>query len=193
MQGSDCFSALGFSNTGEHIDPFRTAVPFWGQTSQISSSLPPKRDCGSKGVKEDLRQIRKAIFFAIYTNDIWSYSLWSPEIERQGCRGRTTEEAFSERSWPRPRAFEKSSARPLDPLHTVVERKRALKNDRTPVRTQPFQDRSPVWGQITWSLSILRQKWDCSPKRVDALYGTTRYNVRAYQVPGIHQHCIIVK
>ena len=27
---------------------FRTVVPFWGQTIQISSSLYPKRDCGSK-------------------------------------------------------------------------------------------------------------------------------------------------
>ena len=25
----------------------------WVQTTQISSSLPPKRDCGSKGVKSD--------------------------------------------------------------------------------------------------------------------------------------------
>ena len=33
------------------LNLFRTAVPFWGQTSQISSSLPPKRDCGSKGIK----------------------------------------------------------------------------------------------------------------------------------------------
>ena len=33
------------------LNPFRTAVPFWGQTSQISSSFVPKRDCGSKGVK----------------------------------------------------------------------------------------------------------------------------------------------
>ena len=30
------------------VNPFR--VPFWGQISQISSSLSPKRDCGSKGV-----------------------------------------------------------------------------------------------------------------------------------------------
>ena len=30
---------------------FRTAVPFWGRTTQISSSLSPKRDCGPKGVK----------------------------------------------------------------------------------------------------------------------------------------------
>ena len=30
---------------------FGTAVPFWGQNTQIiSSSLSPKRDCGSKGV-----------------------------------------------------------------------------------------------------------------------------------------------
>ena len=33
------------------FNPFRTAVPFWGQSSQISSSFVPKRDCGSKGVK----------------------------------------------------------------------------------------------------------------------------------------------
>ena len=32
------------------LNPFRTAVPFWGQTTQISSSSCPKRDCGSKGV-----------------------------------------------------------------------------------------------------------------------------------------------
>ena len=27
-----------------------TAGPFWGQTTQTSSSLSPERDCGSKGV-----------------------------------------------------------------------------------------------------------------------------------------------
>ena len=31
-------------------NPFRAAVPFWGQTSQIRSSLPQKRDCGPKRV-----------------------------------------------------------------------------------------------------------------------------------------------
>ena len=30
------------------LNPFRTAVPFWGQTRQISSSLSPNRDCGLK-------------------------------------------------------------------------------------------------------------------------------------------------
>ena len=34
-----------------NLNPFRTAVPFWGQTSQIPSSLSPKRDWGSKRVK----------------------------------------------------------------------------------------------------------------------------------------------
>ena len=33
------------------VNPVRTAVPFWGQTSQILSGLSPKRDCGSNGVK----------------------------------------------------------------------------------------------------------------------------------------------
>ena len=33
------------------VSPFRTAVRFWVQTTQISSRLSPKRDCGSKGVK----------------------------------------------------------------------------------------------------------------------------------------------
>ena len=28
----------------ELFNPFRTAVPFWGQTSQILSNLSPKRD-----------------------------------------------------------------------------------------------------------------------------------------------------
>ena len=27
------------------VNPLRTAFPFWGQTSQITTSLPPKRDC----------------------------------------------------------------------------------------------------------------------------------------------------
>ena len=27
------------------LDPFRTAVPFWGQTTQISSGLSPQPDC----------------------------------------------------------------------------------------------------------------------------------------------------
>ena len=34
-----------------HLDPFRTAVPFWGQTRLILSSLSPKRDCGPKRIK----------------------------------------------------------------------------------------------------------------------------------------------
>ena len=32
-----------------------TAVPFWGQSSQIPSSLSPKRDCGTKRVERENR------------------------------------------------------------------------------------------------------------------------------------------
>ena len=49
-----------FENPMTHvvgINPFRTAVPFWGQTTQTSSSLSPKRDCGSKGVKANIRRL----------------------------------------------------------------------------------------------------------------------------------------
>ena len=35
-------------------NPFRTAVPFWGQTTQFSSILSPKRDCGSIGVNNNI-------------------------------------------------------------------------------------------------------------------------------------------
>ena len=36
------------------LNPFRTAVSFWGQSTQISSTLSPHRDCGSKRVKNDV-------------------------------------------------------------------------------------------------------------------------------------------
>ena len=34
----------------ECYNPFRTAAPFWGQPTQISSGLSPKRGCGPKRV-----------------------------------------------------------------------------------------------------------------------------------------------
>ena len=41
------------------FNPFRTAVPFWGQTTLISSNLSPKRDCGSKGPIEKSCGLRR--------------------------------------------------------------------------------------------------------------------------------------
>ena len=35
----------------EGVNPFRTAVPFWGQSTWSLTGLSPKRGCGSKGVK----------------------------------------------------------------------------------------------------------------------------------------------
>ena len=46
----------------DSVHPVRTVDPFWGQTTQISSSLFPKRDYGSKGVKEPVRQKRRNVF-----------------------------------------------------------------------------------------------------------------------------------
>ena len=38
---------------GKHIklNPFSTALPMWGQSTQFLGSLSPKRGCGSKRVK----------------------------------------------------------------------------------------------------------------------------------------------
>ena len=46
-----CMNHVSISILKLKLNPFRTAVPFWGQTTQISSSFSPKRDCGSTGVK----------------------------------------------------------------------------------------------------------------------------------------------
>ena len=57
--GGECGSVLYFSRVPLPlcpINPFRTAVPFWGQTTKILSSLSPKRDCGSKRVNRFVQQ-----------------------------------------------------------------------------------------------------------------------------------------
>ena len=41
--------------TAALMNPFRTAVPFLGQTTQILTTLSPKRDCGPKRVKVTVR------------------------------------------------------------------------------------------------------------------------------------------
>ena len=40
-----------FTSCALILTPFRTAVPFWGQTTWSLSGLSPKRGCGSKKVK----------------------------------------------------------------------------------------------------------------------------------------------
>ena len=40
------------------VNPFRTAVPFWGQTTRISSSLSPKRECSPKRLLKASRGVR---------------------------------------------------------------------------------------------------------------------------------------
>ena len=36
------------STSIQQLNPFRTAVPFWGQNTQILNKLSPQRDCGPK-------------------------------------------------------------------------------------------------------------------------------------------------
>ena len=45
-----CGAVLNVRLSGTALTPFRTAVPFWGQTIQSPTSLSPHRDCGYKGV-----------------------------------------------------------------------------------------------------------------------------------------------
>ena len=48
------------------VIPFRTTVPFWGQTSQISSSLSPTRHCGTRRVeKERIRFVLSCSLFLL--------------------------------------------------------------------------------------------------------------------------------
>ena len=43
------------------VNPFRTVVSFWGRSTQILSSLSPKRDCSPKRVKRT-RFYRRRLF-----------------------------------------------------------------------------------------------------------------------------------
>ena len=46
------FSPLPTKVYRVHLNPFRTAVPFWGQTTRNLTGLSTKRDCGSKRVNK---------------------------------------------------------------------------------------------------------------------------------------------
>ena len=44
---------IPFINT---VNPFRTAVPFWGQITYNLTGLSPKWDCGSRGVNSKIKE-----------------------------------------------------------------------------------------------------------------------------------------
>ena len=81
---SICSIVLGFSE----LNPFRTAVPFWGQTTQISSSVSPKRDSGSKRVKAC------SISYDCQSHHLYSYSSSSINVFEPVVRIRTRVFAF---------------------------------------------------------------------------------------------------
>ena len=47
------------------INPFRTAAPFWGQTTHISRSLSLERDCDSKEVEKGPKRANSKLTFLI--------------------------------------------------------------------------------------------------------------------------------
>ena len=55
------------------IGHFRTAVPFWGQTRRISSSLSPKRDGGPKRVNQQM--ICDIIHDLEYISSEWGFMI----------------------------------------------------------------------------------------------------------------------
>ena len=44
-------ATININTSSRFIDPFRTAVPFWVQSTWNLTGLYPKRDCGSKNIK----------------------------------------------------------------------------------------------------------------------------------------------
>ena len=59
-----------------YFNPFRTAVQFWGQTSQISSSFVPKRDCGSKGVKFNMYSLPSLVLVSWFSSAKYVQFKW---------------------------------------------------------------------------------------------------------------------
>ena len=97
------------------LNPIRTAVPFWGQDSQVLCSLSPTRDCGPKRVKYNLsrylnskHQARTHLATEVYPTPLrvlvltpsWSggqvvrYHTLVFIINRKECRGRARQVAF---------------------------------------------------------------------------------------------------
>ena len=48
------------------VTPFRTAVPFWGQSTQSLSSWAPERDCSPRRIEEEMRVAKGKIFFFLF-------------------------------------------------------------------------------------------------------------------------------
>ena len=55
------------------VNPFRTAVPFWGQSSLILGNLSPKRDRGSKRFKSSAKKLWNRWQIS-YTGSFWDHS-----------------------------------------------------------------------------------------------------------------------
>ena len=52
------------------FNPFRTAGPFWGQTTQILSYLSPKRDFGPERVEDKINSYRYSSYLLFWQQNI---------------------------------------------------------------------------------------------------------------------------
>ena len=125
------------------INPFRDAVSFWGQTTQISSSFSPKRDCGSKRGSSQLDS-RSQPLIAVVPTDL-----------------RT---ALCDTSTGRVNPL--STAVPIWGQTFLTPSDLSPKQGWGPKRVNPFRTAVPFWGQTSQISNSLSPKRDCGSEGV---------------------------
>ena len=64
------------------INPYRAAVPFWGQTTQNLSGVSPKRDCGMKPPRQAHAYDSGALIFAFWGDSLELFRTGVPRREQ---------------------------------------------------------------------------------------------------------------
>ena len=186
------------------FNPFRTAVPFWGQTSQISSSFVPKRDRGSKinapggrvpsKLQAQLHQYFAGLLVA-YQSPCTSYQYDTRHVLSWYCCRKFAPVRIRMRI---------RNIAPVNQHHPRGKKSQiAITRYQAPQVSNcfmnPFSTAVPLWGQTSLISSELYPKRDWGPKRVNSLRTRTWIlaqfpcsqrsspavlQVSMYQVPG---------
>ena len=82
-----------FAKENRVLDPFRTAVPFWGQTTWKLRGLSPIRDCGSKRVN----QRKPNVFVSITENQSREWARRRLEVDASAANRRGHQRLGQER------------------------------------------------------------------------------------------------
>ena len=77
-----CIAMAAGGTVLDAINPFRTAVPFWGQTTWTLNGLSPKRDCGSKRVN---RPFLYTLFCPFEASTLLFHSNYPPALLYTRC------------------------------------------------------------------------------------------------------------